>query len=141
MSPCAYVSGLLHPLVIRELDMVGHGYHFTPAVNGLFVPFEDGSSVQLPDADETRCEAEIRRIAPRDVAGYRAMQAVFERCNAVVRADADDGLWVGEPPTREQIACAATPRRWGCCSAGRWPSWSSAISPTSGFRAPTWARV
>src|ERR1700741_2042565 len=24
MSPCAYVSGLLHPLVIRELDMVAH---------------------------------------------------------------------------------------------------------------------
>ena len=39
MSPCAYVSGLLHPLVIRELDMVAHGYDFTPAVNGIFVPF------------------------------------------------------------------------------------------------------
>src|SRR5690349_10104135 len=25
MSPCAYVAGLLHPLVMRELDLEGHG--------------------------------------------------------------------------------------------------------------------
>ena len=31
MSPCAYVAGLLHPLVIRELDLPGHGFHWTPA--------------------------------------------------------------------------------------------------------------
>src|SRR5690606_2267729 len=47
MSPCAYVAGLLHPLVIRELGLVERGYDFTPAVNGLFIPFEDGSSIQL----------------------------------------------------------------------------------------------
>src|SRR5690606_15647311 len=43
MSPCAYVAGLLHPLVIRELDLPGHGFRWTPALGGLFVPFEDGS--------------------------------------------------------------------------------------------------
>ena len=26
MSPCAYVVGLLHPLVMRELDLPGHGF-------------------------------------------------------------------------------------------------------------------
>ena len=26
MSPCAYVAGLLHPLVVEELDLPGHGY-------------------------------------------------------------------------------------------------------------------
>lgn len=101
MSPCAYISGLLHPLVIRELEMVKHGYDFTPAVNGIFVPFEDGSSIQL--YEDERWEAEVRQFAPRDVEGMRAMQAVFDRLNAVVRADAEDGLWVGNPLSRVEI--------------------------------------
>ena len=75
MSPCAYVAGLLHPLVMRELDLAGHGFRWTPAAGGMFVPFEDGSSIQLWDDDE-RCEEEIRRFAPGDLAGWRAMQAV-----------------------------------------------------------------
>lgn len=101
MSPCAYVSGLLHPLVIRELEMVKHGYDFTSAVNGIFVPFEDGTSVQL--YEDERWEDEVRRLSPRDVEGHRAMKSVFDRLNAVVRADADDGLWVGNPPSRAEI--------------------------------------
>ena len=48
MSPCAYVSGLLHPLVIRELDMIRRGYDFTPALNGLFVPFSVALVILLP---------------------------------------------------------------------------------------------
>src|SRR6185437_11188104 len=72
MSPCAYLAGLLHPLVIEELDLPRRGFAWTPAVNGLFVPFLDGSSVQLWDDDE-RCEAEIRGLSPRDVPGWRAM--------------------------------------------------------------------
>jgi phytoene dehydrogenase-like protein len=103
MSPCAYVSGLLHPLVIRELGMVERGYHFTPAVNGIFVPFEDGSSVQLYDGDDALLEEEVRRFAPVDAAGLRGMKAVFERCNAVIRADADDGCWAGSPPTHDEL--------------------------------------
>ncbi|HJX87061.1 MAG TPA: FAD-dependent oxidoreductase, partial [Gemmatimonadales bacterium] len=31
MSPCAYVAGLIHPLVLSELDLPGHGFHWTPA--------------------------------------------------------------------------------------------------------------
>ena len=34
MSPCAYVVGLLHPLVMRELDLAGHGFRWRPAVGG-----------------------------------------------------------------------------------------------------------
>ena len=72
MSPCAYVVGLLHPLVMRELDLPGHGFRWTPAAGGMFVPFEDGSSIQLWNDDE-RCEEEIRRFAPGDLAGWREM--------------------------------------------------------------------
>jgi len=40
MSPCAYLAGLLHPLVIEELDLPALGYSWSPASNGLFVPFK-----------------------------------------------------------------------------------------------------
>src|ERR1700742_1367001 len=48
-SPCAYLAGLLHPLVIEELGLERLGFAWMPATAGLFVPFEDGSSVQLWD--------------------------------------------------------------------------------------------
>src|SRR5262245_24903952 len=58
MSPYAYMTGLLHPLMLRELDLPGHGFRWTPASNGMFIPFEDNSSIQLWN-DDDRCEAEI----------------------------------------------------------------------------------
>src|ERR1700691_3897146 len=84
MSPCAYLAGLLHPLVVEELGLRGRGFDWTPAVNGLFVPFLDGSSVQLWD-DDARCEDEVRRFSPRDVEGWRAMNDVLGRLRDVLR--------------------------------------------------------
>src|SRR5580693_1463878 len=78
MSPCAYLAGLLHPLVVREMEFARRGFQWTPAVNGLFVPFLDGESIQLWDDDE-RCEAEVARLAPKDVTGFRAMNDVIRR--------------------------------------------------------------
>jgi len=75
VSPCAYVCGLLHPLVIEELDLVRRGLEWHPAMPGLFVPFEDGSSVQLWGNDD-RADEEIRRFAPGDLAGWQAMTGV-----------------------------------------------------------------
>jgi phytoene dehydrogenase-like protein len=102
MSPCAYVVGLLHPLVMRELDLPGHGFRWTPAVGGLFVPFEDGSSIQLWN-DDDRCEEEIRRFAPGDLSGWRAMQAVKRRLRDALRPDGDGDLWIDPAPRREEI--------------------------------------
>src|SRR6195256_3967683 len=102
MSPCAYLAGLLHPLVVSELNLPERGFQWTPAVNGLFVPFHDGSSVQLWDSDE-RCEAEIRNLAPGDLEGWRAMSDVLRRLRDSLRPEGDGDLWIGEPPTQEQI--------------------------------------
>lgn len=102
MSPCAYLAGLLHPLVIEELNLPTHGYSWSPATNGLFVPFEDGSSVQLYD-DDAQCEAEIARLSPRDVAGWRAMSDVISRLRDALRPPNERDVWIGEPPTREQL--------------------------------------
>lgn len=73
MSPCAYVLGILHPLVIRELKLVERGFHFTPALNGLFVPFEDGTSVQLYDG-------EAENVKPRFAVCRRKTLPVIRRC-------------------------------------------------------------
>jgi phytoene dehydrogenase-like protein len=102
MSPCAYLVGLLHPLVVDELQLRAHGLAWTPATNGLFVPFEDGTSVQLWD-DEQACAAEIQRFAPRDVAGWRAMRDVIMRLREALRPAGARDLWIGEPPSRELL--------------------------------------
>ncbi|HEV2135086.1 MAG TPA: NAD(P)/FAD-dependent oxidoreductase [Terracidiphilus sp.] len=102
MSPCAYLAGLLHPLVIEELDLPRRGFAWTPAVNGLFVPFLDGSSVQLWD-DDDHCEAEIRALSPRDVPGWRAMNDVIRRLRDALRPTGPDDLWLCDAPTRDQI--------------------------------------
>lgn len=112
MSPCAYLAGLLHPLVVEELELARRGYLWTPAVNGLFVPFLDGSSIQLWDDDE-ECAAEVRALAPGDVEGWRAMSDVIRRLRDALRpapaanlhgakAYARD-VWMGEAPTREEL--------------------------------------
>ncbi|MGN6392330.1 MAG: phytoene desaturase family protein [Gemmatimonadales bacterium] len=102
MSPCAYVAGLLHSLVLRELDLPGHGFRWTPAEGGMFVPFEDGSSVQLWE-DDDRCEEEIRRFAPGDVRGWRAMKAVKDRLRDRLRPDDARDVWIGPSPTRAEL--------------------------------------
>jgi len=101
-SPCAYVCGLLHPLVIDELDMVSHGFAWTPAAGGMFIPFEDGSSLQLW-CDEQRCEAEVRRFAPGDLAGWRAMLDVKRRLRDALRPPGERDLWLTAAPSRDEI--------------------------------------
>jgi phytoene dehydrogenase-like protein len=107
MSPCAYLAGLLHPLVVEELSLPARGFRWTPAVNGLFVPFLDGSSIQLWDDDE-KCEAEVRRFAPGDVEGWKAMNDTLCRLRDTLRPASHgtgDGrdFWIGDAPTPEEI--------------------------------------
>jgi phytoene dehydrogenase-like protein len=102
MSPCAYLAGLLHPLVVEELELPRRGFVWTPAVNGLFVPFLDGTSVQLWDDDE-RCTEEVRALAPGDVDGFNAMCDVIRRLRDALRPTDERDVWIGDAPTREQI--------------------------------------
>lgn len=102
MSPCAYLAGLLHPLVVEELGLPARGFKWTPAVNGLFVPFLDGSSVQLWD-DDAKCDAEIAGFAPRDAEGWRAMCDVIRRLRDALRPAGEGDAWIGDAPSEEEI--------------------------------------
>jgi phytoene dehydrogenase-like protein len=102
ISPCAYVAGLLHPLVIKELDLFDHGFEWVPAEGGLFVPFEDGSSIQLWD-DEERCLEEIRQLSPPDVKGWQALHGLLNRVCDRIRPPDETDMWIGQAPTREMI--------------------------------------
>src|ERR1700734_625096 len=112
MSPCAYLAGLLHPLVIKELGLPERGFDWTPAVNGLFVPFLDGSSIQLWD-DDIHCEEEVRRFSPKDVGGWRAMNDVIRRLRDALRPASESpdsnspstakDLWIDDAPTQERL--------------------------------------
>ena len=102
ISPCAYLAGLLHPLVIDELEMAGYGFRWLPARAGMFVPFDDGACIQLWD-DDALCDAEIMRLAPGDLPGWRAFCDVKRRLRDALRPPGAEDLWIGRAPSREQL--------------------------------------
>src|SRR6266540_2780977 len=101
VSPCAYVVGLLHPLVVEELELKRHGYRVTPADPNLWCPFEDGGSFGTW-ADDARTAADIAAIEPRDVDGYFAYEELFGRIRRALRDPARDA-WLGDAPSRAEL--------------------------------------
>lgn len=102
MGPCAYLAGLLHPVVIDELQLPRRGFSWTPASAGMFVPFPDGCSIQLWD-DDAKCEEEIQRLSPADVKGFQALSALKASLREKLRPDGPDDLWLDPCPTLEKI--------------------------------------
>ena len=147
MSPCAYLAGLLHPLVIEELNLPERGFAGHRRQWPLCA-FPDGSSIQLWD-DDVRCEEEVRRFSPRDVEGWRAMNVVIRRlrdalrpANGILSDDPHKGqrdLWIGDAPTQEQLdeLLAGDPEASSLFSTGRWQSSLNAISPTNACSLPS----
>lgn len=103
VSPCAYVAGLLDPLVISELGLRERGIKIRPAQPGLFVPFDDGKAV-VEWADEERTAQGLREIgtSAENVQGYLDYTERFDRCRRLLRKGERD-TWVGDTPTRAEI--------------------------------------
>jgi phytoene dehydrogenase-like protein len=101
VSPCAYAVGLLHPLVVDELELRRHGYAVHLVDPHLWCPFEDGTALTLWDDDE-RGAAEVARLAPGDVAGLLRYQSLFARARRLLREGPRD-TWLGDAPGRDEI--------------------------------------
>lgn len=102
MSPCAYLVGLLHPLVIEELDLARHGYRTFVVDPTQWTPFEDGSSL-FQWHDEARTTAAVDAISPSDVAGFVEYEALFDRIRDRLRAGPRGDTWIGDAPDRAAI--------------------------------------
>jgi phytoene dehydrogenase-like protein len=104
MSPCAYLVGLLHPLVVEELGLRRRGYRVQPVDPHLWCPFDDGTALTLWD-EPARTAASVAEVAPGDVDGYLAYEALFGRIRRALRGDYTEGAdtWLGPSPTRAEL--------------------------------------
>jgi phytoene dehydrogenase-like protein len=101
VSPCAYLVGLLHPLVVEELDLHRYGYRVHHVDPHLWCPFEDGTSLALWD-DPAASAAAVAELAPADVDGLLAYDALFARIRRALRGPRRD-TWVGPAPERAEL--------------------------------------
>ncbi len=103
VSPCAYLVGLLHPLVIDELALARRGYRVHTAEPSQWSPFLDGTSfTDWKDPEATA--ASVQALSPADVEGFFAYQDTYSRIRARVRSlDPSLDTWVGQSPTRDQL--------------------------------------
>ncbi len=78
LSTCSYVCNLLLPEVIRDLELVRHGYDVRPFNPQYFVPFPDGRHF-LSFLDGAKTREQIAKFSTKDVAAYGACWAMWDR--------------------------------------------------------------
>ena len=101
VSPCAYLVGLLHPVVVEELELRRRGYRVRVVDPHLWCPFSDGTSIVLwqdPDLSATA----VAELSPGDVDGYRRYSALFDRIRRKLR-EGDRDTWMGDAPDQTQL--------------------------------------
>ncbi len=100
ISTAAYLCSLLHPKIIRELELAKFGFEVYRRETGGFAPFPDGSYLMIfPDASKTR--AELQRFCPEDVEAYFEFEADVERAAGIL-----EPFFFGPAPELGQIADA-----------------------------------
>jgi phytoene dehydrogenase-like protein len=97
LSTCSYVCNLLLPEVIADLELEQHGYDVRPFDPQYFVPFPDGSYF-MSYLDGRKTREQIAKFSQRDVAGYDAYWAMWDRILERMRP-----LLLQPAPTWDQI--------------------------------------
>jgi phytoene dehydrogenase-like protein len=82
-SVFSYVMSLLHPKVIRELELRDFGLEVLPATD-LFCPLEDGDYLTFSD-DVARTQAQFARFSKKDAERYPAFCAHLDEAATIVR--------------------------------------------------------
>ncbi|MFA7096338.1 MAG: NAD(P)/FAD-dependent oxidoreductase [Gammaproteobacteria bacterium] len=78
VSTAAYVSSLLRPRIIRELELRRHGLELLPRDPSSFTPFQDGRYLLLgPDRDFNR--REVAKFSERDAEALPRYEAMLAR--------------------------------------------------------------
>ena len=104
ISPCAYVVGLLDPLVIHELELERHGYRVVPADPNLWCPLPDGSSfAEFLDDEVTAAHMRENGFSESDIRGLFDYEDVFDRIRRLLRHGAGGDAWQAPSPDRAEI--------------------------------------
>jgi phytoene dehydrogenase-like protein len=104
VSPCAYVVGLLDPLVVDELDLERHGYRVSPADPNLWCPLPDGGSfAEFIDDERTVAHLREQGFAEDDIRGVLAYEQLFDRIRRLLRDGPRGDTWRGPSPSRAEI--------------------------------------
>ena len=86
VSPCAYVVGLLDPLVIDELDLRRHGYNVFLADPALWCPFDDGTWYgQFLDHERTVAGMRENGFSEAAIKGQSEYEDFFDRMRRALR--------------------------------------------------------
>ena len=102
-SPCAYLVGLLDPVVIEELGLRRRGLATRIADPELFIPLSDGTAfVQWLNPRRTAAALRDAGFADADVRGLAAYNERFDRIRRLLREGPRD-TWIGEAPSRAEI--------------------------------------
>jgi phytoene dehydrogenase-like protein len=78
VSTLAYLCSLLHPRIIRELELERFGFHLYPKDPAFFTAFPDGRHIFFWQ-DEKETLRQISKFSVRDAAAYPAYEAELER--------------------------------------------------------------
>jgi phytoene dehydrogenase-like protein len=84
VSTASYVVSLLSPRIVKDLELVRHGYHVYPLDPAYFAPFPDGNGMLLWD-DPARAAEEIARISKRDGTNYIEYSRAIGDLAALIR--------------------------------------------------------
>lgn len=82
-SSLSYVASLLHPTVVKELDLHRHGLEFLPMTNS-FCPKPDGRYMLLT-GEETNDQREVEKFSDTDWDGMNKLEDMIDHIADLIR--------------------------------------------------------
>ncbi len=83
VSTLAYVCGLFHPQIVRDLDLPRHGFEILRRDPSSFTPLPDGGYLLLGSDDRFNAE-QIAKFSRRDADAFARYEAAMDRLAALM---------------------------------------------------------